>query len=229
MSLTKYIKESSDKAKKQMKEIPFINGITVFIKDELPQDINIKSVLSTLRKRIPNHLFSGVDVIYIGQFKNLKTKAFNAAFMDGAMYLSNEQTTEEDMVDDFVHELAHAVEEISNFGFYSDEEISDEFYAKRMKLKEILQANGYDTSKQDFSNLEYNEGFDFYLYEDIGYPALTAMTVGLFCSPYGATSIREYFANAFEYYFIKDAKYVNKVSPNVCAKINQLSKEDYFY
>ena len=109
MSLTKYIKQSSDKAKKQMKEIPFINGITVFIKDELPEDINIKSVLSTLRKSIPNHLFSGVDVIYIGQFKNLKTKAFNAAFMDGAMYLTNEHTTEEDMVDDFVHELAHAV------------------------------------------------------------------------------------------------------------------------
>jgi Mlc titration factor MtfA (ptsG expression regulator) len=55
------------------------------------------------------------------------------------------------------------------------------------------------------------------------------MTVGLFCSPYGATSIREYFANAFEYYFIKDPKYVKKVSPRVYVKINQLSKEEYFY
>lgn len=229
MSLTKYIQESSQKAKKQMKEIPFINGITVFIKDELPQEINIKSVLSTLRKSIPNHLFSGVDVIYIGQFNNLKTKAFNAAFMDGAMYLTNNQVSEEDMVDDFVHELAHAVEEISNFGFYTDEEISDEFYSKRMKLKEILQANGYDVSKYNFTNLEYDEAFDYYLYEEVGYPALTTLTVGLFCSPYGATSIREYFANAFEYYFIKEPKYVKKVSPKVYNKIIQLSKEEYFY
>ena len=100
---------------------------------------------------------------------------------------------------------------------------------KRMKLKEILQANGYDVSKQNFENLEYDEKFDFYLYEEIGYPALTTLTVNLFCSPYGATSIREYFANAFENFFMKEPRYVKKLSPKVYNKIVLLSKEDYFY
>ena len=67
-----------------------------------------------------------------------------------------------------------------------------------------------------------------YLYQEVGYQALNNLTVGLFCSPYGATSIREYFANAFEHYFMKDPKYVKKISPNVYKVIVEISSPEYF-
>lgn len=227
-NLRNYIKESSEKTKSNMKEKKFVNGITVYIKDELSKEIDLDAALYKLRKRIPSHLFSGLDVIYVGQFDKLKKKAFNAAFMDGAMYISNIQTSTDDMLDDFIHELAHSIEEITNFEIYSDGSINSEFLAKRKKLKEILMMNGYDVNNQNFENIEYNEKFDMYLYEEVGYPILTSLTVGLFCSPYGATSVREYFANAFEHYFMKEVVLVKKVSPKAYKAIIQLARPDYF-
>lgn len=228
MSILDYIRENSQKAKINMKEYKFVNNIMVYVKDDLPPDINLNNVLVRLRKSIPSHLFSGIDVVYVGQFDKLKKKAFNAAFMDGAIYISNRQFSEDEMVDDFVHELGHSIEEITNFDLYSDETISDEFYAKRMKLKQILNANGYKVDGYKFEELEYSDKFDMYLYEDIGYPALTTLTVGLFCSPYGATSIREYFANSFEHYFMKSPEYVKRISPAAYKKIKLLKSSDYF-
>lgn len=228
LNLHNYIKESSNKAKSIMKEKRFIGDITVFIKDELNDGVSLDLALAKLKRYVPHHLFSGIDVIYVGQFDKLKKKAFNAAFMDGAIYISNIQTSVDDMVDDFIHELAHSIEEMTNFEIYSDDKMNNEFLAKRIKLKEILETNGYDVSKHDFNNIEYNEAFDMYLYEEVGYPALTTLTVGLFCSPYGATSIREYFANAFEHYFMKDPKYVRKISPRAHKVIVELSDPSYF-
>jgi hypothetical protein len=227
-NLLNYIKENSEKAKENMREYKFINNISVYVKDDLPADIKIPNVLYKLKKHIPEHLFSGIDIIYIGQFDKLKKKAFNAAFMDGAIYISNKQFSEDEMIEDFVHELGHSIEEVTNFDLYSDETINDEFYAKRMKLKDILNANGYKVGGYKFDQLEYNEKFDMYLYEEIGYPALTTLTVGLFCSPYGATSIREYFANSFEHYFMKNPQYVKKLSPAAYKKIVLLTTPDYF-
>ena len=81
----------------------------------------------------------------------------------------------------------------------------------------------------NFLNLEYSIGFDNFLYKEVGYPLLSVLTVNLFYSPYGATSLREYFANCFEaYFFHKDVAYLKKISPNVFAKIVNLgyNKED---
>jgi stearoyl-CoA desaturase (delta-9 desaturase) len=78
------------------------------------------------------------------------------------------------------------------------------------------------------NKLEYDEKFDMYLYEEIGYPILTTLTMGLFCSPYGATSVREYFANAFEHYFTKSPQYVKKLSPSAYKKVVLLTTPDYF-
>jgi len=45
----------------------------------------------------------------------------------------------------------------------------------------------------------------------------------LFYSPYGATSLREYFANGFECYFHKrDHKFLKKISPAIFSKIEQI-------
>ena len=46
--------------------------------------------------------------------------------------------------------------------------------------------------------------------------------MGLFNSPYGATSLKEYFANGFEAYYIGDRIYLSKISPYLYNKIENL-------
>ena len=226
-SLLEYLSKSSMAAKKQHKEGVFLNNIHVFIKDQIIGDVNLENVLKKVKNSIPLHLFNGLDAIYVGQFKELQQKEVNAAFMDGALYISNVQQDEESMLEDLVHEIAHSLEEIAHFNMYQDDSIYDEFLSKRLKLQSILESNGYNTSKQSFSSLEYTEKFDKYLYEEVGYPALHTMTVNLFCSPYGATSIREYFANGFEFYFVKNRELVRKISPQLYKKLIEVEKGDF--
>ena len=64
--------------------------------------------------------------------------------------------------------------------------------------------------------------FDEFLSDEVGYPTLLSITMGLFVSPYGATSLSEYFANGFEFYFLKDPGYVSKISPKLYEKIENL-------
>ena len=57
---------------------------------------------------------------------------------------------------------------------------------------------------------EYNKKFDNFFANEVGYPTLLSLTMGLFVSPYGATSIQEYFANGFEKYFLEGPRTVQK-------------------
>ena len=226
-SLLEYLSKSSMAAKKQHKEGIFLDNIFIFIKDHIIGDVNLDNVLKKVKNSIPLHLFGGLDAIYVGQFKELQQKEVNAAFMDGALYISNIQQDEESMLEDIVHEIAHSLEEVAHYNMYQDNSIYDEFLAKRMKLQSILESNSYNTSKQNFTKLEYDVKFDKYLYEEVGYPALHTMTVNLFCSPYGATSIREYFANGFEFYFVKNRQLVRKLSPQLYKKLIEVEKGDF--
>jgi hypothetical protein len=214
-------------AKKQHKEGIFLNNIHVFIKYSIIGDVDINNVLNKVKKSIPLHLFGGLDAIYVGQFKELQQKEVNAAFMDGALYISNIQQDEESMMEDIIHEIAHSLEEVANFNMYQDDSVYDEFLAKRLKLQKILESSGYNTSKQNFTKLEYDTKFDKFLYEEIGYPVLHTLTVNLFCSPYGATSLREYFANGFEFYFVKNRQLVKKVSPQLYKKLIEVEKGEF--
>lgn len=226
-NLITYLKTASSDAQKKQKYF-VINNINIVIKDDFVVDINFKNVLNKIFKAIPSSMFHQVEAIYVGQFKELNQRKINAAYMDGAIYVTNAQSNEEDLIDDIVHELAHSIEEMIKFDIYDDGKIISELVAKRLKLKDILSSNGYKTDKQNFEDVEFSEKFDKYLYEDIGYPILNTLVVGLFCSPYGATSIREYFANGFEYFYLKDRQYIKTISPQLYKKLIELEKGTYF-
>jgi Mlc titration factor MtfA (ptsG expression regulator) len=50
----------------------------------------------------------------------------------------------------------------------------------------------------------------------------------MFLSPYGCTSLREYFANCFEHYFIESPQAVQKLAPIAYKKIKAvLTKKDF--
>ena len=218
-SVSNYIKESLKSSSEKL----LFNKIIVFVKDPLPKDVNIDYVLSSIEKRIPEHLIYAIDMVYIGQFEEFEKRDTNAAYKDGALYITNEQSDDDDMIDDIVHEMAHACEETYSSLIYSDGMIQDEFIGKRKRLYEILKVEGYEVSLEDFLNTEYSEKFDLFLYEDVGYDKLTFFTMGLFVSPYGATSYREYFSNGFEHYFIGDRKYLNNTSPELYNKLTDIA------
>ena len=69
---------------------------------------------------------------------------------------------------------------------------------------------------------DYSHDFDVFLFKEVGYPLLTQLTVGLFISPYGATSLAEYFAESFEFYFLKDPQLVKSVTPECYKKIEEI-------
>ena len=172
---------------------------------------------------MPSHLFSEVDALFVGMFEDFEDRDINALYKDGAIYISNEQDNVEDMIDDIVHEFAHSIEEWAGMEIYGDSTIKYEFLAKREILFKQLSQLGYgNLHLNDFLDTEYSKNFDFFLYKSVGYDKLNMLTVGLFPSPYSATSIREYFAIGFEEYIYGDRRDLKEVSPFLHEKISQL-------
>jgi hypothetical protein len=219
-----YIAESAEKAKKNSREKYIYGDKLVFMKDQLPFGFDIDYVLETVEKLIPRTFFDNIDTVYVGDFKGLGEEGlpFNAKYKDNALYITNDQDSENDMMDDIIHEVAHAVEEQFEDQLYSDVAIENEFKGKRNTLYHLLDQEGFEPSEKDFDNVEYNKYFDHYLYNVVEYPTLSSLTTGLFYSPYSITSLREYFANGFENYFLRDKSYLKKISPLLYEKITDL-------
>jgi hypothetical protein len=215
------------KSQNNTRERQIYGNKVVYLKDQLPYGFDLNYVLETVENLISPSLVHNIDTIYVGDFDNFNYNGrnYNAAYEDGALYISNDQDDENDMIDDIVHEIAHAVEEQHGKQIYGDNSIQNEFLGKRERLYHLLDQEGFDVSYNDAMDTEYNERFDRFLYKTVGYPTLTSLTMGLFYSPYAATSAREYFANGFENYFLRDKNYLKKVSPVLYNTISKLVEE----
>ena len=194
-----YITESAQRAFNAHKEFSFFGDVLVIVKDPLPKEINLVQCLQQIEDMIPSHLVYGLDTLFIGQYPEFEERSINAFYREGAIYVTNNQDDNEDFIDDIVHEIAHLVEK--NYGslIYQDQKVTREFLGKRQRLFHTLRA---------------------------GYPTLTQLTMGLFLTPYGVTSLSEYFAESFEYFFVRDAQYVRKITPSCYTKILQLEELD---
>ena len=199
-----WIKESSEKGKR-LKDMYSMSGIDVFIKDRLPEGIDADFVFNYVSSRLPAHLIDGVDIIYIGQFPKMQKTGINAYYEDGAIYVTNDQSNDMDMIDDIIHEIAHACEEMYMDQIYGDGMIVREFTAKRNNLAVVLQ-DIYEIPKNFTYKVEYDKEIDNFLHKGIGYDVLNQLVVGIFPSAYAATSVNEYFARGFEEFFIGDRK-----------------------
>jgi len=226
-NLTEYIKGSHKKILKERKEFHISGDILVYVNEPLPENVDLDYVIKKIETNIPNHLMSGVDVIYVGQIEDFAERDVNAKYADGAIYITNIQDDNDDMVDDIVHELAHSVEETALQNIYADGTLEEEFLGKRKRLFDILSHEGYNIPREVFLTTEYSRSFDEYLYKYLGYPLLQNLTMGLFNTAYGVTSIREYFATGFEEYFLGDRTYLRKISPQLYLKLESLSEEEF--
>ena len=223
-----YIKESYNRSLDQRVEYDMGEYIQVFIKDKIESDFDIQSAIHKIYTYIPAHLFSEIDTIYIGMFDQFKEMETNAMYKNGAIYVSNIQDDAQDFIDDIIHEIAHSLEEPYGYELYGDKELEREFMQKREKLYNILKAEDLSPDKELFMNPTYTIRLDSYLYETVGYDRLNfiAASYGLFSSAYSATSLREYFANGFEYYFLDDRTYLREICPILYEKIEEIEKND---
>ena len=222
---SEYIKQSHKRALKENKEKD-LHGKFVYVKDPLPDDVDLDYVIKYVEEHIPSRLMYAIDSIYVGNFDFLNEKNVNALYLDSAIYVSNSQSNEEDMIDDIIHEMAHSVEEFMGEELYFDGEVEKEFLGKRKRLCDLLASEGYELPIVACYNTEYDEKFDKFLYQTVGYSTLTNLGMGLFYSPYAITSLREYFANGFEHYFIGDRKYLKNISPILYNKIIDIVNYD---
>jgi len=148
-------------------------------------------------------------------------------YKDGSIYLTNAQTDNNDMIDDMVHEIAHAVEDQFGYDIYAlDNKLVSEFKMKRLQLKRLLEDAGFETKGHNFENVEYVQEYDDYLLHTIGYPTLASLCIGIFPTAYSPTSIREYFATGFEAYFLGDRAYLKKMCPVLYRKIKEITHYD---
>ena len=161
-------------------------------------------------------------MIYIGQFKQLIDREITAVFEDGAIYLTNEQDDDRDMIDDIIHEIAHSIEEMYGHGIYDDGYVQREFLGKRKRLYVDLKNNDYNPPEELQYKTEYIKKIDDYLYEEVTYDAMWHFVGGLFPSPYAATSLREYFARGFEEYVMDNKKELKQLCPALYKKIKAL-------
>ncbi len=202
----------------------FIYNIPVFLTTPVAESVSIPAFCEEVEELMPQALLQNVDVVYIGDFPR-EVQVRNALFANGGIYMSAQEPTNFDMIENFVHEVAHSLE--SKYGmFIYGENLINEFKGKRARLGDILTSRGYKISSHLYDFTEYNEKFDNFLANEVGYPTLLSLTMGLFVSPYGATSIQEYFANGFEKYFLDNPRRVRDVSPILYRKIEEIINDN---
>ena len=201
----------------------YIYHIPLFLINSVDETIDIPAFCEEVEELIGPKLLQNVDAVYVGEFKDLNSR--NAAYSDGAIYMTSHEPTSFDMIENFIHEVAHSLESKYGWSIY-DQDLIDEFRAKRSRLYHILDSAGFHINPRLYSFLEYNEKFDDFLANVVGYPTLLSLTMGLFASPYGATSIQEYFANGFEKYFLDNPRTVKDTSPVLYRKIEEIINDD---
>ena len=200
-----------------------IYHIPVFVVNEVGPNIDLPAFCQEVEETIPQRLVASLDVVYIGEFRELSGR--NATYADGAIYITSAEPTNHDMVEDFIHEVAHALDMTHGRKIYT-EDLIQEFKGKRKRLYYILSGQGYKINPLLFDFTEYNVKFDKFLADEVGYSKLLPLTMGLFASPYGATSIQEYFANGFEKYFLDNPRRVRDISPVLYRKIEEIINDD---
>ena len=225
--MNEYIKNSYRKNLKERREYSVFGDVNLFIKDPLSRDIDVSGVIQDLEDTIPRKFFYQIETILIGQFKELTERGVRGAYLDGGIYVTNKQPSDEQLYEDIVHEIAHAVEKMYQFEIYSDGDVEREYTSKKIMFLDLMQASGISVPNRIKYENEYSKAFDEFLYYTLGYETVEKYSRGLFVSPYSAVSTSEYFATCFEAYFVNtDQEYVRKISPHLYKKLEEISKEE---
>jgi hypothetical protein len=214
----------SIKRSRRMKDHFSLNGVSVIIKDALPQEVDLEFVLNYISARVPFYLTQNIEIIYVGKFPEMEEREINAFYENDAIYVTNEQEEEMDMIEDIIHEISHAVEQNNQEFIYESGQLQREFLGKRRALSNLLSQKFKVPADFDI-DVEYDRSIDDFLFRDVGYDALNQICVGIFPSAYACTSVSEYWAKGFEELFIGETNDLKQMCPVLYNKLVLLLKE----
>jgi hypothetical protein len=197
--------------------------IPVYFKNGLTKKINMDSVCKRVGNILPAYFFKNISAISIGQYDTLDDRNVDSVYDKKIIYLTNVQDDEEDIIENIVHETAHSLEEIYSKQIYEDGILKKEFLRKRKQLYNELSAK-YDLDDKYFRKVEYSKTLDTLFYKKIGYDTLSHFTEQMFVTPYSATSLREYFSEGFERYYMGDQSMIQEMCPELYNKIKFLEE-----
>ncbi len=219
--MREYIIEGMNKSKKKLKEYD-IHGKPFIFSQPFEKKINLDFIKNKIETLVPEYFFDNVDGFFVGYVEEFfkDGREYNAMFKDGAIYLSPDQDNEIDLLDDILHEVAHAIEKKYKNEIYGDGRLEREFIAKRKHLYYFLDDEEYEV--EDYANPDYDYEFDQHLYKNIGYDKLRGISAELFYSPYAITALREYWANGFENYLLGSRGKLKEISPVLYDKLDTL-------
>jgi hypothetical protein len=201
-----------------------LNGVSVIIKDALPEEVNLEFVLNYIAARVPFFLTQNIEIIYVGKFPEMEEREINAFYENDAIYVTNEQEEEMDMIEDIIHEISHAVEQNNQEFIYESGQLQREFLGKRRALSNLLSQKFKVPADFDI-DVEYDRSIDDFLFRDVGYDALNQICVGIFPSAYACTSVSEYWAKGFEELFIGETSNLKQMCPVLYRTLALLIKE----
>ena len=168
-------------------------------------------------------LFRATPGRYVGGELD-RFRDINAYYENDAIYITNEQEDEMDVIDDIIHEVSHAVEHYNREFIYGDGALQKEFIAKRKRLSSLL-SQKYDVPGDFNINFEFDRAIDDFLFRDVGYDVLNQISVNIFPSGYAATSMSEYWAKGFEEFFLGDPSKLQTMCPVLSNRLRVLIKE----
>ena len=214
-----YVKNQNKKLSSQK-----IGQINLFFKDPFLNDIDHEIVFKKVDNLLPEHILELIDIIYIGEFDHFKEKNTNAMYSDRAIYVDCKQKDENDLIDDIIHEFAHASEDGFGALLYEDDMIKQNFLSKRTKLKNILKYEDYNIDDHNLDDIDFSDSLDKFFFWEVGYEKLNNLSQGLFLAPYSATSLKEYFARGFEEFYLGNRNFLKNICPYIYKKLSFLDE-----
>lgn len=201
---------------------PMIWGkVAIYSRDEVSKGVDLNALARMVENVLPSYMFENVSSVVFGEYATLSDREIDSAYDKQIIFISNEVYSEKDVVDNIVHETAHSLEEIYSSYLYSDLKLEKEFLNKRVLLFNEL-SKKYKLNKNDFLNPNFKQKLDSILYQKIGYDALSFFTERLFLTAYSTTSLREYFSEGFEVYYLGGKEQVRETCQILFLKIKGL-------
>ena len=67
-------------------------GVNVIFDDDLPSNVNIKTVLKTIEKRIPRFCYSDLKQIRVGSRQEFIDRGISALYKDETLFVTNDHS-----------------------------------------------------------------------------------------------------------------------------------------
>ena len=123
--------EKSFQTQKEWQKEYYLFGKLFYVQEPFVGLIGVQNVIDEIEQKIPSDIFNEVDTIMVGTFGFLEDRELEAVYRDGAIYITNSLFSDDDLLENIIHETAHSVEGALGYYIYGDHKMLNEFVGKR--------------------------------------------------------------------------------------------------